>query len=198
MCARVRSVEPPADERGLEELIVAAAPDAHDDPAGAGSERVEGGPGGSDAHGRRGSGPVRSGSASVRRRPVTAAELGPNGDRVLDLLGRAARLTPAGCRRLEEAAGWRWWSMTPLPGTSVVGARARALAHGRSDRRADAIVALEAAVQTLILASPAARRHGSRLAACIANAGLAVLVRDLVETETFETLYGPWLEVMHH
>jgi hypothetical protein len=38
----------------------------------------------------------------------------------------------------------------------------------------------------------------SRLPACISNAGLAVLVRDLVEPETFEVLFGPWREVMHH
>jgi hypothetical protein len=34
--------------------------------------------------------------------------------------------------------------------------------------------------------------------ACVANAGLAVLVRDLIDTETFEVLFGPSREVMHH
>jgi hypothetical protein len=44
---------------------------------------------------------------------------------------------------------------------------------------------------------PRSRKHAA-LSACIANAGLAVLVRDLIDPEMFEVLFGPWREVMHH
>jgi hypothetical protein len=41
---------------------------------------------------------------------------------------------------------------------------------------------------------------GSRaiLFACVGNAGLAVLVRDCIDQETFDVLFGPWREIMHH
>jgi hypothetical protein len=41
---------------------------------------------------------------------------------------------------------------------------------------------------------------GSRaiLFACVGNAGLAVLVRDHIDQETFDVLFGPWREIMHH
>ena len=130
--------------------------------------------------------PAGGGRARPERRPVLA------------LLERAARISPDEAGRLEEAAGWRWWSVSPLPGTTVAAARANALVRGRRDGRADAIVALEAAVQALIARRHATLGRGSRLPACIANAGLAILVRDLVEPEVFETLVGPWQEVMHH
>jgi hypothetical protein len=132
------------------------------------------------------------------RRPLTAADLGPNGDVVLDLLGRAARLTPAERKALEKEAAWRWWMITPLAGTTMPAARSRALVLGRADGRSEAIVALEAAVAAIVhrLAGPKMGR--SRLPASISNAGLAVLVRDLVEPEVFEVLFGPWREVMHH
>jgi hypothetical protein len=131
------------------------------------------------------------------RPPLRAADLGPNGDVVMDLLERAAHLMPADCRRLEQAAGWRWWVVTPLPGTTMPAARAAAQVRGRAEGRGPAIAALESGVVAI------ARRLGatggrSRLPAVISNAGLAVLVRDLVEPETFETLFGPWREVMHH
>jgi hypothetical protein len=174
MRVRVRSIEPPVDAAGLEEIEVRLEPDP------AGRPRAETSPG------------------EPARRRLMAADLGPNGDVVLDLLSRASRLTPAECRSLEKAAGWRWWMVTPLAGTTMPAARARALVLGRADDRSAAIVALEAAVAVIghRLCGPKAGR--SRLPACISNAGLAVLVRDLVEPETFEMLFGPWREVMHH
>ena len=50
------------------------------------------------------------------------------------------------------------------------------------------------------------RRHGSKVptagqtlgGARIGNACLAVLVRDLIDQETFDVLFGPWREIMHH
>jgi hypothetical protein len=158
MRVKVRAVEPPADDAGLEEL--------------------------------------GEGSSGARRRPVTAADLGPNGSDVLDLLQRASRLTPAERRSLEKEAGWRWWLTTPLPGTSMPAARARALVVGRADGRSAAIGALEAAVRAIVVQVAGANAGRSRLPACISNAGLALLVRDLVEPEVFATLSGPWREVM--
>jgi hypothetical protein len=88
--------------------------------------------------------------------------------------------------------------MTPLAGSTMPAARARALVLGRAAGRADAIVALEAVVADVVHAIVGPRAGRSLLPACISNAGLAVLVRDLLEPEVFETLYGPWREVMHH
>ncbi len=100
-------------------------------------------------------------------------------------------------RALEEEAGWRWWALNPLVGTTMPAARARALVLGRRDGRADAIVAMDAAIHEVLLHGDGAKAHGSRLLTCVTNAGLAVLVRDLIEIETFETLHGPWGAVMH-
>jgi hypothetical protein len=136
------------------------------------------------------------GPSGARRRPVDAADLGPNGEDVLDLLERAARLTPAERRSLEKEAGWRWWVMSPLPGTTMPAARAHALVVGRADGRSAAIAALEAAVGAIVVRSAGANAGRSRLPACISNAGLALLVRDLLEPEVFETLCGPWRAVM--
>jgi hypothetical protein len=130
--------------------------------------------------------------------PPTAADLGPNGDVVLALLQQAEHLTPAQCHALEEEAGWRWWAVNPLLGMTMPAARARALVIGRREGRADAIVAMDAAVHSGLIRGDGAKAHGSRLLACVLNAGLAVLVRDLIEPETFETLFGPWGAVMHH
>ncbi len=138
------------------------------------------------------------GSRPIDRRPVPPSGLGPNGDVALALLERAARLTPDECGRLEEAAAWRWWSVTPFPGAGVAGARATALVRGRADGRADALARLDSAVRAVVAGDRIAATRGSRIPACISNAGLAVLVRDLIEPETFETLFGPWREVMHH
>ncbi len=169
MRIKVRSVDPPAGGEALEEIEARPASEA--DP------------------------PEIDGARAVTLLP---ADLGPAGEQVLVLLGRAAHLTKTECRRLEEAAGWRWWSMTPLPTTTVAAARSLALLQGRRAGRAEAIVALEAALKQLIHDEHMSLGRGSRLPACISNAGLAFLLRDLIEPETFEMLAGPWLEVMHH
>ena len=129
-------------------------------------------------------------------RRVTASDLGPNGEDVLDLLSRAARITPAEWRSLEKEAAWRWWMITPLPGATMPAARAHALVLGRADGRSDAIVALEGTVAEIVLRIGGAKAGRSRLPACISNAGLALLVRDLIEPEAFETLFGAWRGVM--
>ena len=139
---------------------------------------------------------LSEGPSSVRPRPVTAAELGPNGGDVVDFLQRAARITPAERRSLDKATAWRWWMMTPLPGATMPAARAHALIVGRADGRSDAIVALQVAVAAIVTSVVGAKPGRSRLPACISNAGLALLVRDLIEPEVFETLMGPWREVM--
>jgi hypothetical protein len=198
MRVKVRSIEPPADESGLEELVVELGPPAERQPSrpAPGAPPVPGAP--PDPGVPAGLAPATEARVELVRRPLTAADLGPNGDVVLDLLGRAARLTPAERRALEKEAAWRWWMITPLAGTTMPAARSRALVLGRADGRSEAIVALEAAVAAIVhrLAGPKTGR--SRLPASISNAGLAVLVRDLVEPEVFEVLFGPWREVMHH
>jgi hypothetical protein len=143
-------------------------------------------------------GTVPGGHVELVRRPLRAGDLGPNGDVVLDLVGRAARLTAAERKALEKEAAWRWWMMTPMTATTMPAARARALVLGRADGRSEAIVALEAAVAVVAHRVIGPKAGRSRLPACISNAGLAVLVRDLVEPEDFEILFGPWREVMHH
>jgi hypothetical protein len=189
MRGKVRAVEPPLDDGSLEEIVAEAPADVP--PAPDGSGRGAGPAGGSPATGM-------AFHLVSHDRPIGPADLGPNGDVVFDLLARAARLAAPERRALEKDAGWRWWMMTPLAGSTMPAARARALVLGRAAGRADAIVALEAVVADVVHAIVGPRAGRSLLPACISNAGLAVLVRDLVEPEVFETLFGPWREVMHH
>lgn len=215
MRMKVRSIEPPVDATGLEELVVDLEVPVRRTAAWPPTDPVITDPVMTDpvptdpasaVPPTRGLGhplPIVPGAVpgahvELVRRPLTAADLGPNGDVVLDLVGRAARLTAAERKALEKEAAWRWWLITPMTATTMPAARARALVRGRADGRSEAIVALEAAVAVVAhrLIGPKAGR--SRLPACISNAGLAVLVRDLVEPEDFEILFGPWREVMHH
>jgi hypothetical protein len=187
MRGKVGELKPPADTGDLEELIASEAVVA--------PRMVKGASG--DASRQPGSAPIEV-RLVEHHRPLVAADLGPNGDLVLDLLARASQLTVEECRRLEKEAAWRWGLVTPITGvTSMSVARAVALVRGRRDRRSEAIVALEAAVAAIVHGR-SRRLTGSRLSSCISNAGLAVLVRDLIDSETFETLFGTWREVMHH
>jgi hypothetical protein len=191
MRVKVRPVEPPGDDAGLEEIVAVTAGEAGGRAAEPGRPG-EGGPGTGD----------RSAAAGFQlvthERPITAADLGPNGDVVLDLLGRADRLTREECRALDREAGWRWWLMSPLVGTTMPAARATAIGRAHADGRSAACAALERAVAAIVVRVGGPRAGRSRLRTCISSAGLAVLARDLVEPETFETLFGPWREVMHH
>ena len=85
------------------------------------------------------------------RRPLTASDLGPNGDVVLDLLTRAGRLTEDECRRLEKDATWRWGLLALVPAAPLMPvARSVALVRGQGDGRSEAIVALEAEVAAVM------------------------------------------------
>lgn len=177
MRGHVHETNPPENTNGLDELVAVTAPDEAD---------------------AKPDGPAAVLHLGEPRRALAPADLGPNGDVVLELLGRASRLTADECQRLDREAAWRWGMISPIPGvTTAPVARARALVRGRGDGRSEAIAALEAAVVAIVHVRPG-RKVGGFLAASISNAGLAVLVRDLIESETFETLYGPWREVMHH
>jgi hypothetical protein len=215
MRVKVRTIEPPVDTTGLEELVVELGPPVRRTAAWPPTDPVITDPVMTDPvptdpapaePPTRGPGhplpivpgAVPGGHVELVHRPLIAADLGPNGDVVLDLLGRAARLTPAERKALEKEAAWRWWMITPMAGTTMPAARARALVRGRADGRSEAIVALEAAVAVVAHRMLGPKAGRSRLPACISNAGLAVLVRDLVEPEDFEILFGPWREVMHH
>jgi hypothetical protein len=192
MRGKVREVEPTTDTRDLDELVV-------EEPTAAPATRPEVGVPGSL---RREPGPIAV-HLVEHHQPLAATDLGPNGDVVLDLLERAARLTADESRRLESDAAWRWGALAIATAavapavTSLPVARAVALVRGRRDGRSEAIVALEAAVAA-IMRGRSRTRTRSALSACIANAGLAILVRDLIDPETFEVLFGPWREVMHH
>ena len=191
MRAKVREVEPPADTRDLEELVA-------EEPTTAQATRPEDG---ALDGGHREPGQVVH--LVEHRGPLTATDLGPNGDVVLDLLARAARLTADECRRLEHEAAWRWGPLALATAAvapavaSLPVARAVALLRARREGRSDSVVALEAAVAAIMRGRPRTRTQ-SVLSACIANAGLAVLVRDLIDPETFRVLFGPWREAMHH
>ena len=127
-----------------------------------------------------------------------AADLGPNGPDVLHILERAARMTPAEAKAMEHEAGWRWWSITPAVGTTVAAAQARAVVIARNAGRRDAVAALDTGVHRALAFRGQGRKEPGGLAACVTAAGLAVLVRDLIDGETFEQLRGPWLAAMHH
>jgi len=183
MRANVREVGAPAETRGLEELIAEAPP---------GDERPAGRPTGEPAA-----------SPTVDGHALTARDLGQNGDVVLDLLARASRLTADEARDLERDATWRWGflaiaaTVIAPAGASLPISRAVARARGRADGRGEAISALDSAVAAIVRGRSGARSRAT-LFACIGNAGLAVLVRDLVDQETFDVLFGPWREIMHH
>lgn len=183
MRLHVRKVEVPAETPGLEELIAEAPP---------GEERSAEGPTSAPP-----------GSPTVDGHTLTARDLGPNGDVVLDILARAARLTADEARDLERDATWRWGvlaiaaAVVAPAGASLPISRAVARARGRADGRAEAIAALDSAVAAIVRGRSGARSRAILLA-CIGNACLAVLVRDLIDQETFDALFGPWREIMHH
>ena len=183
MRAHVREVEAPAETRDLEELIAEAPPDEEGSAARPTGEATA--------------------PPTVHGRTITARDLGPNGDVVLDILGRADRLTADEARDLERDATWRWGFLSIAAaviapaGASLPISRAVARARGRADGRSEAIAALDSAVAAIVRGRSGARSRAT-LFACIGNAGLAVLVRDLIDQETFDVLFGPWREIMHH
>lgn len=124
---------------------------------------------------------------------ATNPNLGPNGPAVLELLQRASRLSPPERRRLAEVAWWRWWPLTLPVGGSSAGARAAAILAARGAGRRAAPPWLESK------AVPAAlgRSADKLVVRAVANAALALVVRDAVTDDVFDALYGPWREVTH-
>lgn len=120
-------------------------------------------------------------------------DLGPNGPQVLELLQRAAQLSPAERRRLGEIASFRWWPLTLPVGGPSAGARATAiLSARRADRRA-AVAWIEATATPAALGGAA----DPLVVLAVGNAGIALLARDVISDEVFDALYGPWREVTH-
>lgn len=112
---------------------------------------------------------------------------GPNGERVVAVIDRASRLTPAEVDRL--VAAWN---------AARDAARAAAWDAARAASRAAAWNAAGAAARA---ASGAAGRAASRAAAgaaawAVSWAALAETVRDLITPEQFELLVGPWNTVI--
>ena len=132
---------------------------------------------------------------SIERAPSRSVDLGPNGQQVLDLLERAAMLSPDERKRLAEVASWRWWPLTLPVGGASAAPRAMALLRARGAGRADAVPWIEARATDV---SGVPGRSSDRLAVrAVANAALAMLARDVVTDEVFDALYGPWREVTH-
>lgn len=124
---------------------------------------------------------------------ATNPDLGPNGPAVLELLERAARLSPPERRRLAEVAWWRWWPLTlPIGGPSA-GARTAAILAARGAGRRAAPPWLESTAVPAAL-GPSADKL---LIVAVVNAALALVVRDAIADDVFDALYGPWREVTH-
>jgi hypothetical protein len=184
MRGKVREVKP---ERGDDRIEVF---DVEVDPA-AGREPPD-----RRRHAPYGSDPAPAGHVTGPVAPTVAADAGPNADVVADMLRRAAAMTGDQRRRLAGAASWRWGGPTPLLGVAQAPvARARATVLARGAGRGDAIRTIVVACSAPALADG---RRSRFVAAAVADACLAVLARDLIEPEVFETLYGPWRDVMHH
>lgn len=192
MRGKVREVSPAGGAGDLEVFDVEAGPDAGPDAPGPRPPHR----GAVDGLGRRRADDQAEPPVATIPRPPVMGDSGPNGDVVLDMLRRAAAMTDTERRRLEDATTWRWGMFNPMLGvTQAPVARALAIARGRSAGRVAAIRAIDAATAALVGADGRRSRMAS---AGVAGACLAVLVRDLVEPEVFETLHGPWREVMHH
>ena len=173
MRGHVRDAVPPPDDGTLEVLVGVSATAPDRDSAAVGAEAPP------------------SPTLPLPR------ELGPNGDRVADLLERAAAMSAAETRALDAEATWRWGMLTPLPvAGGVATVRAIALLRARRDGRTDAIRMLDSAVAHL--GSGRAWRRRRLAVTAVVAAGLAVLARDLLDSDEFETLFGPWRAVMHH
>jgi hypothetical protein len=196
MRGKVREVSPTGGDGVLEVFDVEARPDAGAGPSAESPDARAAHRGAVAGLARRRAGDEATLPVAAVPGPPDMGDSGPNGDVVRDLLRRAAAMTDAERHRLEGAATWRWGMPNPMLGvTQAPVARALAIVRGRAAGRGDAIRAIDAA--TAALAGSGGRR--SRMASAgVAGACLAVLVRDLVEPEVFETLYGPWREVMHH
>jgi hypothetical protein len=145
-----------------------------------------------------GASPPTSGDEPIlQEAPATRGSLdwGPNGADIRDLFERAARMSEAERRRLAESASWRWWPLTLPVGGSSSGARMLAILRARGAGRSQSLIAIEARVREAFGEHEAARRPLAVRA--VANAALALLVRDLVADEAFDALIGPWREVAH-
>ena len=117
----------------------------------------------------------------------TASDFGPNGEEVAALIERARNLTPV---QVEELGG----AWNAVPDSSLDAAWDAVQDAGRHPRKVAAWYAFRDAGRdawrTAQDADWAAARYATRSAAC------AVVVRDRISEEHFNTLYGPWSSVM--
>ena len=110
--------------------------------------------------------------------------LGPNGQEVATLIARTGRLTADELRSLAAAAGAARIAAWSAAGSAVWDAA----------RDAAGIAAVDAAVDAVGYAVGYAVWNAARIAAV--DAVVALLARDLITTEQFETLYGPWRKAL--
>ncbi len=105
---------------------------------------------------------------------------GPNGEAVVALVEQARTLTPEDATRLAAA-----WSVARYAAWSVARYAARDAARDAAGSAARAAARA---------AAMAAAMDAARAAAM--DAASALVVRDLITTEQFDILYGPWRAVM--
>jgi hypothetical protein len=115
---------------------------------------------------------------SVVREIDSHLALGLNGREVAALIDRAGRLTPAEAEALDAA--WPWNAAWDAARNAAWNAARNAAWNAASDAAGNA-------------ARNAARNAGWD-AAC--DAATALVVRDLITLEHFDTLYGPWRDVI--
>ena len=121
--------------------------------------------------------------------------LGPNGQEVATLIVRAGRLTADEVRSI--SAAWdAVWSAARIAARNAAWDAARSAAWSaaadagwREARRAAADAARQAGADATWEARQAA-------AGAARQAAWALLVRDLITAEQFETLYGPWRKAL--
>jgi hypothetical protein len=118
-------------------------------------------------------------SLRVLREVPAHLALGPNGEQVAALIAQASRISPEQAAQLNAARGAAREAAWGAPG---IGAEYAAWEAARDAARGAARDAVwDAARVTAGVASRAAT---------------GLLVRDLVSSEVFDTLYGPWASVM--
>jgi hypothetical protein len=120
-------------------------------------------------------------------------DLGPQAAEIVDVLRRATLLSKSQRGRLAEAAAWRWWPLTLPAGGASSGPRTTALIRARAAGRDRAIPWLERAVAL----APGEADTRSLAVRAVANAALALLVRESIDGDAFDGLSGPWREVTH-
>ena len=111
---------------------------------------------------------------------------GPQGEAVVALIDRAARLSPDEVERLAAASytAWDWDTARDTARDAAIHAARDAAIHAA--RAAGVTAAGAAAAAAAVYAAAAVAR----------DAAVALVVRDLITPDHFNILYGPWASVI--